>query len=85
MPPLDPGASLAGVWVGPKLLDYTEAAQPVGNTYKPILLVPPRDCVVTNGARAPTGLSILLTGRTGLRNRYVVIGPDLARWVMRRC
>jgi len=85
LPPLDPGGSVAGVWVGKTLLSYATAAEPVGNRYKPILLVQPRNCVVANGDRVPTGLNILLTGRGGLRNRYVVVGPDLARWLMQRC
>ena len=85
LPPLNPGASLAGVWVGKTLLAYLHAAEPVGNRYKPILLVPPRDCVIANGERLPTGVRILLTGEGGLRNRYVVIGPDLARWLLKRC
>ena len=85
LPPLDPSASLAGVWVGKTILAYAAPAEPVGNRYKPILLVPPRDCVIANGERLPTGIRVLLTGDGGLRNRYVVIGPELARWLLQRC
>jgi hypothetical protein len=85
MPALEPGASLAGVWIGQTLLAYAAAAEPVGDVYKPIQLLPPDRCIVASGDRVPTGLRILLTGEGGLRNRYVVLGPDLARWIMRRC
>jgi hypothetical protein len=85
MPPLEPGASLAGVWVGKTLLGYARAPEPVGDSYRPIVLVPPVVCLLDEESRMPTGLRILLTGHGGLRDRYVVVGPDLARWLMRRC
>ena len=71
--------------MGKSLLSYAEAAEPVGNRYKPILLEQPRQCSIANGDRVPTGLNILLIGKDGLRNRYVVVGPDLARWLLQRC
>ena len=85
LPRLDPGASLAGVWVGKTLLAYAAAPEPAGGTYRPITLVPPEGCILDTESRLPTGLRILLTGRSGLRDRYVVVGPSLARWLLYHC
>jgi hypothetical protein len=85
LPALDPGASLAGVWVGKTLLGYKTPPEPVGNTYRPLTLLPPSQCLLADEPRLPTGLRILLTGRSGLRDRYVVVGPSLARWLLHRC
>jgi hypothetical protein len=87
LPPVDPGVGLAGVWVGDTLLaTVPPRVVLVGNRYPPFQLMPPDHCVLGDGARMPTGVRILLAGGTrGLRTRYVVIGPDLARWLLRRC
>jgi hypothetical protein len=85
LPTLEPGTKLAGVWVGRTLLGYTPAAEPVAGTNPPIMLVLPDKCVLADEPRLPTGLRILLTSRSGLRDRYVVVGPTLARWLLRRC
>jgi hypothetical protein len=85
MPALDAGASLAGIFAGQTIFAYVRAPEPLGNGYKPIYLLPPKGCVLSDTRRMPTGLKFLLTGTGGLRTRYVPVGPELARWLLRRC
>jgi hypothetical protein len=85
LPPLDPGVKLAGVWVGQTLLATESPPVLVGTSYPSIRLLPPAGCPVATGDRVPTGVKILTTGNQRLRSRYSVIGPDLARWLLRGC
>jgi hypothetical protein len=84
LPPLEPGRKLAGIWAGGTILDYG-SPELVGTAYPAITLKPPNGCVLDQARRMPTGLKVLLTGTDGLRTRYVVVGPELARWLLRRC
>jgi len=86
LPPLGPGAILSGVWVGQTILTYPNPPKLVGDRYLPITFAAPGDCILDGERRLPTGLRILIAGTpTGLQDRYVVVGPDLARWLLRRC
>jgi len=86
LPPLGEGAILSGVWVGKTILTYPDPPEVVGDRYPPITLLGPTDCVLNGEPRVPTGLRILIAGTpSGLQDRYVVVGPDLARWLLRRC
>ena len=86
LPALEPGAILSGVWVGKTIFAQQSLPVLVGNRYQPITLLPPPDCILDAEPRLPTGLHILIAnGKSGLRDRYVVVGPALARWLLRRC
>lgn len=85
LPTLEPGTKLAGVWVGKTLLGYTPVPPPVAGAHPPIMLALPDKCVLDDEPRLPTGLRILLTSPGGLRDRYVVVGPALAHWLLSRC
>ena len=84
LPPLGDGANLSGVWAGKTILTYQERPELVGDRYPPITLLPPDVCLPE--PRLPTGLRILVAGTpSGLLDRYVVVGPTLARWLLRYC
>jgi hypothetical protein len=85
LPPLDPGATIVGVWAGQAILSYTGPPAPAPDGSLSLVLAPPRHCVVSPGDRVPTGLRVLLTrgGENGLRMRHTPLGPEVARWLLR--